>query len=69
MSSCDSCNDEVKARNRELENLLTIAKKQAVEDSKPKAICQDEITGYFITDACTAIQQRFNIKSVVSGLF
>lgn len=63
---CTSCQDEAKERNRDMDNLLIIAKKQAIETSKPKAICEDEISGLFFTDAATAFREHFKIKHIVS---
>lgn len=51
-----------------MNNLLTIAKKQAIEQGKTKAICKDEITGIFVADAEIAIRERFQIIQFVSGL-
>lgn len=67
--SCTGCLDEAKERNRDMNNLLIQAKNKAIEDKKPKAICQDEVEGtLFITDAITAFREHFNIKHIISGL-
>ena len=66
MSSCDGCIELAKERNRELDNLLILAKQKAIEDRQPKAICLDEVQGLFITSAETAIRERWQIKHVVS---
>ncbi len=64
--SCQGCVQEAKERNAAMNNLLNVAKQQAIEENKPKAICQDEINGLFITDAATAFRERFFIKDIVS---
>ena len=66
MSGCLDCAEKEKARNRELYNLIEIAKKQAIESQKSKAVCEDQITGLFITDAETAIKEHFLIRRIVS---
>lgn len=66
--SCNGCVQEARERNREINNLLTQAKKQAIEEGKAKAICKDEIQGFFISDAQTAIREHFQIIQFVSGL-
>ncbi|GAC1392816.1 MAG: hypothetical protein NVSMB46_09620 [Candidatus Saccharimonadales bacterium] len=66
--SCQSCQDEAKEKNRELINLLIIAKQKAFESGKSKAICYDEIEGYFIAEAATAFEQHFFICNVISRM-
>jgi hypothetical protein len=68
MSGCLDCAEKDKARNRELNNLITEAKKKAIETKKPKAVCEDQITGLFIAEAETAIQQHFLIRHIVSSM-
>ena len=68
MSGCLDCAEKEKARNRELYNLIDVAKKQAIESNKPKAVCEDQITGLFIADAEVAIQEHFLIRSIVSAM-
>ena len=66
--SCQGCVQEAAERNREMNDLLTKAKDQAVEQKKAKAICYEPLQGHFITDATTAFEERFQIVHVVSGL-
>ena len=68
MSGCLDCAEKEKARNRELNNLIDVAKKQAIESNKSKAVCEDQISGLFIADAETAIQEHFLIRSIVSSM-
>lgn len=68
MSGCLDCSEKEKARNRQLTNLLTEAKNKAVEEQKTKAVCEDQITGLFISDAETAIREHFFIRQFVSYL-
>lgn len=68
MSGCLDCSEKEKARNRELNNLLTIAKEKAIESGKPKAVCEDQITGLFICEAEVAIKEHFLIRSIVSAM-
>lgn len=68
MSGCLDCAEKEKARNKELNNLITIAKTQAVESQKSKAVCEDQITGLFVTDAEVAIKEHFFIRHIVSSL-
>lgn len=69
MKPCDGCTpDTIRERNRTFNDLLTTAKKQAIEENKTKAICQDEISGYFIASAETAIREHFQIKQFVSAI-
>lgn len=63
--SCGGCIQEAILKNKEMDDLLIKAKKQAIEDKESKAICYDEIQGYFITGSFTAIDQRFQIKQFV----
>lgn len=66
--SCRGCEETAQEKNKELTNLIIIAKNQAHETNTAKAICSDEIQGKFITDAATAIRERFRILQIVSGL-
>ena len=66
MSSCLDCAEKEKARNRELYNLIDVAKKQAIESNKSKAVCEDQISGLFLADAEVAIKEHFMIKQIVS---
>lgn len=66
MSGCLDCAEKDKARNRELNNLINEAKKEAVESKKSKAVCEDQITGIFICDAETAIREHFLIRNIAS---
>lgn len=68
MSGCLDCAEKEKSRNRELNNLIDVAKKQAIESNKCKAVCEDQITGLFIADAETAIKEHFLIRSIVSAM-
>lgn len=68
MSSCAGCVQEATEKNRAMDDLLIKAKQQAIEDQKPKAICEDQIEGLFITDAFVARSEHFNIKHIVSYL-
>ena len=68
MNGCDSCVDQARERNREMTNLLIIAKTKAVEENKPKAICNDEASGFFISDAQAAFTNHFNIVRIVSNV-
>lgn len=65
---CTGCRDEARERNRDMDNLLIIAKQKAIEDKKPKAVCFDEVQGLFVADASTAFAEHFQIKHIVSGL-
>lgn len=68
MSDCLDCAEKEKARNRELNNLIDVAKKQAIESNKPKAVCEDQITGLFIAEAEVAIKEHFLIRNIVSSV-
>jgi hypothetical protein len=68
MSGCLDCAEKEKAHNRELNNLIDVAKKQAIESNKSKAVCEDQITGLFITEAEVAIKEHFLIRSIVSAM-
>jgi hypothetical protein len=68
MSGCLDCAEKEKARNRELNNLIDVAKKQAIESNKSKAVCEDQISGLFIADAEIAVQEHFLIRSIVSAM-
>lgn len=66
---CLSCSDEAKERNRELNNLIIVAKQQAIESNQPKAICEDPVQGLFITNAFYARTEfPHQIKHIVSAL-
>lgn len=66
--SCEGCVQEAKIKNRVLNELLITAKKQAIEEGKVKAICEDQINGLFITSAEVAIREHFQIKQFVSSV-
>ena len=66
--SCEGCHQEQKELNRQLENLIIQAKEKAIEENKPKAICYEATTSFFIADAYTAIGQNFQIRHIVSNL-
>lgn len=68
IQACDSCVDEARERNRDMESLRDKAKQQAKDEQKAKAICKDETTGLFIADAKTAIAEHFQIVEFISGL-
>lgn len=69
MKPCDGCTpDTNRERNKEMSNLLITAKKQAIEEGKAKAICEDQINGLFITSAEVAIREHFQIKQFVSSV-
>lgn len=65
---CSSCVDEARERNKDMNSLLIKAKQQAIEETKVKAICQDEATGLFIANAEDAIREHFNVKHFISFL-
>lgn len=67
-NTCSTCVDEAKERNRDMDTILIKAKKQAIEDTKVKAICMDEATGLFIANAEDAIREHYHIKHFVSNL-
>ena len=66
--NCLDCSEKDKAKNRQLTILLTEAKNKAIESQKTKAVCEDQITGLFITDAETAIREHFLIRDIISYL-
>lgn len=66
--SCHGCVQEAAERNREMNDLLIKAKKQAIEEKEPKAICYEPLQGHFITGAHVAYREGFQIKYIVSGL-
>ena len=69
MSYCATCIDAARDKNMAISDRTEQAKRRAIEQGKPQAICKDEINqAYFIVDAATAFQQHFFIEQVVSGL-
>lgn len=67
-TGCIDCSDKAKQHFKDLDNLRSTTKTQAIEQQKTKAICQDPDTGYFVSDAETAIKEQFHIIEIVSGL-
>jgi len=66
--SCLDCSEKEKARNKQFNILINEAKRQAIEEKKSKAVCEDQITGLFISDAETAIKEHFLIRNIVSAV-
>lgn len=67
-SGCLDCAEKEKARNRELNNLITQAKTKAIESKISQAVCEDQITGLFIAEAQTAVREQFLIRHIVSAM-
>lgn len=67
-TGCLDCSDKARENNRDLDTNRINAKKIADEKKKAQAICSDELSGIFITDAQTAIAEHFRIIEIVSGL-
>jgi len=68
MSGCLDCSEKEKARNKELNILIQQAKQKAIESKKTKAVCEDQISGLFFTDAEIAIREHFRILQFISHL-
>ena len=66
--SCEGCDSAARVQNKIFEDLKTKAKIQAIEENKPQAICYDEATGLFITDAYTAFTEKYQIRDIISYL-
>jgi len=65
---CTSCGNEVTEFNRGMDSIRINAQKQADEEKRTKAICQDEATGLFIADIGHAIRNGFRIIDTVSAI-
>lgn len=68
MSGCLDCAEKEKARNKELNNLIDVAKIKAIEEKKPQAVCEDQITGLFIAEAEVAIREHFFVRHIASSV-
>jgi len=69
MSICATCGDSGKVKSAQLDGMRDQAKTKAIEQAQPQAICKEEVDGtLFIRPAAEAIQQRFLIVDIVSGL-
>lgn len=64
---CDTCGDNYKTRLAGRDAARDEAKRLAIEKEKPFCVCE-EAGEYFPADYGIAIQNRFNIIEVVSGL-
>lgn len=64
---CDTCGDSYKMRLAGRDNARDEAKRLALEKKKPFCVCE-EAGEFFAAEYGIAIQNRFNVKEVVSGL-
>jgi len=67
MGPCTTCGDSGLQRNKDRTSVRQQAQKQALEKGKPFCICE-EAGQFFPAEFGTAVENKFNIVEVVSGL-